>query len=212
MRMRTLAVALIATAGLVGAAFAADEDEMGSKQMTPPKPGAESQALGSFFSTGATWTGEVPAGALGPDSPATTSHGKAVCHEILGGFWYVCEIEDVMGTGDNATTWNGHMVVGYDVNEGAYRAMIADNLGNLTEFEGEMDDNTFVLETPEPVMMMGQMMKDRLTWVKQDDGNMKFTDEHQMGDDEDWTPFETAVMKPLEGMMKDEMKGMMKKK
>lgn len=219
MKMRVFGMALFAAVVLAGAAFAADDEMSSGQEMMPPKPGPEAKALGSFFRSGATWTGEVPAGALGPDAPATTSHGKAVCHEILGGLWYVCDVEDVIGTGDQAITWKGHMVFGYDVAEGAYRCAVVDNMGTLANFDGDMDDDTFVLETPEPVMNMGQMMKDRLTWVKQDDGTMKFTDEHQVGDDEDWTMFESAVMKPLAddsgkmGKMKEAMKakGTMKK-
>lgn len=164
-----------------------------SAGMAAPKPGEESKALGMFFAHGGTWTGKVPPGAVGPNSPEMTSHGTAMCHSMFGGFWYGCDVVDTMGSGKSAMTWRGHMVVGYDTSTKAYRSVVTDNVGTMAMFNGTLEGKKFVLETPDDVMMMGQMMKDRLTWDLSDGKTMKFTDEHKMGAG-DWTMFESADM------------------
>jgi hypothetical protein len=90
-------------------------------------------------------------------------------------------------------TWKGHMVVGYDVNAKAYKATCVDNMGSLTNFDGMLEGTKFTLVTPTEVMMMGQMMKDRLTWDMADPKAIKFTDEHQVGGG-NWTLIESTTM------------------
>ena len=175
-------------------------------QMAPPKAGPESMALDKYFGKSVMWTGQVAAGVMGPGSMATTSHGKAMCHKTLDGFWYTCEVEDMMGAGKDAVTWKGHMFVGYDLGTKAYKGVAVDNMGMLTMFDGTMSDNTFVLETPQEVMMMGQMMKDRMTWEMGAGGMMTFKDEHQMGGG-DWMLAESGTMKPMATMKGKMAKG-----
>lgn len=161
-----------------------------------PKPTEASKAIAMIFGRSATWTGTVPVGAMGPNSPAMPSHGKANCHPAFGGFCYVCDVEDLMGSGKEAMTWKGHVVVGYDLASSSYRGFSADNMGALTTYDGTLDGKKFSLETPNEVMMMGQKMKDRLTWDATDENNIKFTDEHQMGGGP-WTMFESSDMTPM---------------
>ncbi|MGE5176706.1 MAG: DUF1579 family protein [Hyphomicrobiales bacterium] len=191
-------ILLLAATWIVGAAGTAVAEPTGTKEMAPPKSGPETAAVLSLFGHGATWDGQVPAGALGPNAPATTSHGRAVCGPAVDGFWCRCEIEDRMGEGKNAKTWRGHMVVGYDVPSKAYRAFIADNTGAFQVFDGTMEGNTLTLTTPQPISFMGMMLRDRLTFVGGPDGVIaSFKDEHQVGDGP-WMPFETvAHMTPL---------------
>jgi hypothetical protein len=186
-----LAAVLLVSIGALSLVAIARADEM-----TPPKPGPETMALDKFFAKGGTWTGQCPAGAMGADSKAMTTHGKAVCRKTLDGFWYVCEVEDMMGTGKEAMTWKGRMMVGYDLGTKSYKSVVVDNMGTLAMFNGTLDGNTFVLETPEQVMMMGQMMKDRLTWTLNPDGTIDFKDEHQTGEGQ-WMTFESATVKPM---------------
>ena len=133
---------------------------------------------------------------MGPDSKEMTTHGRVMTHPLYGGLWYVCEVEDVMGTGKAAMTWKGHMIVGYDLGAKGYRAVAVDNMGLSTPWEGSLEGNKFMLWTPSDVMMMGQMMKDRLTWVMQDDGTFSFTDEHKIGE-ADWMTAESGTMKTM---------------
>ena len=187
--------AMILTLALGAALAAADE------MMMMPKAGPESMALAKFFGKNATWTGHCPAGAMGPDSKEVTTHGKVTTHSMYGGLWYACDVEDMMGTGKQAMTWKGHMIVGWDMGAKAYRGFAVDNMGVGTPWEGQMEGNKFSLWTPNDVMMMGQMMKDRLTWVINDDGTVAFTDEHKVGEG-DWMVAETGTMKMMGGKAK----------
>lgn len=125
------------------------------------------------------WKGNVEAGAMGPGSAATHSQGKAASRRILDHAWSVCEFEEKYGEGKAAVTWKAQMVVGFDTIAKAYKAVLVDNSRSMTSFDGRMEGRKFVLETSAPVLMMGQLMKDRLTWDMTDPRNIQFTDEHQ---------------------------------
>ena len=86
------------------------------------------------------------------------------------------------------------MVVGYDAGARAYRGFSADNMGAMVMWNGTLDGNKFVLESAAPFPMMGQMMDDRLTWVRNGDGSLAFTDEHR-SQGGNWVVGETATMK-----------------
>jgi hypothetical protein len=162
--------------------------------MMMPKPGAEMKAIAPIFGVGAaSWKGDVKAGAMGPNSPATTSHGKVTLHSMFGGLWYACDVDETYGTGKTAMTWKGHMIIGWDTNAKAYKGGSVDNMGAMTSWDGSLDGTKFSLVTPNEIMMMGQMMKDRLTWDMADPKAIKFTDEHQMGGG-DWMLVESATM------------------
>ena len=173
----------------VGVAWSQEKMEM-------PKPGPEVKALAPVFGVNGTWHGKVEAGATGPDSKETVSHGKAMCHPMLGGMWYACDVEDTWGTGRDAMTWKGHMTVGYDLGSKSYKASVVDNMGTITMFDGTLNGTTFALETPNEVMVMGAMMKDRLTWDFSDPKAIKYTDDHKASDG-DWKLCESATMTPL---------------
>src|ERR1043166_748553 len=184
-------VMLVACCGGIAAGVAWSQD-------TPamPKPGDEVKALAPVFGVSGTWHGKVEAGAMGPDSKATVAHGKAMCHPIVGGMWYVCDVEDTWGSGKDAMTWKGHMTVGYDLASKSYKATVVDNMGTLTVYDGTLNGTTFVLETPSEVMMMGTSMKDRLTWDFSDPKAVKFSNEHKPSG-VDWTLSESATLMPL---------------
>jgi Protein of unknown function (DUF1579) len=201
----TRLVLACAMCGFVAAAVVHADDMSSSSSMQMkqqmPTPGAESKALEKFFGSNATWTGNIPAGAFGPDSKASKSHGHMMSTPLYGGFWYMCDVTDAMGSGKEAMTWKGHMMVGYDMATKSYRGTCIDNMGQMTTFNGTLDGDKFTLETPEPVSMMGQMMKDRLTWTLNADGSScAFTDEHQMAGASDWTTAETATMHSSKSM------------
>ncbi len=187
----------------IGAAIVHADDSMSSSssmQMSAPKAGPEAKALEKFFGANATWTGTMPAGVWGPDSKESKTHGSAMCKPVLGGMWYTCDVVDAMGTGKQAMTWKGHMLVGYDMNTKAYKGTCIDNMGAMTSFNGTLDGDTFTLETPDAVSMMGQMMKDRLTWTMNSDGTVAFTDAHQMAGSNDWVTAESATMHSMKTM------------
>jgi hypothetical protein len=189
-----IAVAAALSIGAPAAVAVAQQSRSDTKEdaMAMPKPGPETAALLKLFGHGATWEGQVAAGALGPDAPATTSPGKAACRPIAGGFWCMCDIQDTMGSGKQAMTWRGHMIVGYDLGTKSYRAATVDNTGVMSIYTGRMEGGTLALETPEAIPFMGMMLKDRLTFVGGADGAMtSFKDEHQVGDG-GWSAFETV--------------------
>ena len=169
-------------------------DEKMSEAMMLPSVGPEAKALAPLFGVDASWVGKLEAGAMGPDSKEMTSRGRAMGHPILRGMWYACDVVDTFGSGRNAMTWKGHMLVGYDMTAKAYRASTVDNMGALTTFNGTMDGHKFMLETPTEVMMMGQMMKDRLSWDMSEPNAIKFKDEHQVAGG-DWKLIESATMR-----------------
>src|SRR5439155_10850454 len=138
---------MLAASCLALTPLAARADEAGAMPM--PKAGPEVAAIAPIFGVGAAaWKGTVEAGAMGPESKATTSHGKVTLHTVLGGMWYACDVEDTYGVGKDAMTWKGHMVVGYDVNAKAYKATCVDNMGTLTNFDGMLEGTKFTLVTP----------------------------------------------------------------
>ena len=196
---------MLAASCLTLAPLAVRADDMGQGSLgAMPKAGPEVMAIAPIFGVGAAaWKGTIEAGAMGPESKATTSHGKVALHALLGGMWYACDVEETYGVGKEAMTWKGHMVVGYDVNAKAYKGACVDNMGTLTNFDGALDGTKFTLVTPTEVMMMGQMLKDRLTWDMADPKAIKFTDEHQVGGG-DWKLVESSTMmatamKPMAG-------------
>jgi hypothetical protein len=196
---------LLLASCLVTAAVAQEASQPGTKpqSMAMPTAGPESKALTKFFGQNLTWTGTFAAGAMGPDSKEMSTKGKAVSHPILGGLWYVCDVEDAVGSGKEAMTWKGHQVVGYDFSAKAYRAVMTDNMGMLTTWNGTLDGDTFVLETPEPMMMGEQMVKSRLTFAHNADGTISFKSEHQMAGGE-WQLAESCTARPAGGKAKGE--------
>jgi len=160
-----------------------------------PKAGAEVKAIAPIFGTSVVWQGKIEAGAMGPDSKPTASHGKATGRSILGGMWYACDFEDTWGTGKGAITWKGQMTVGYDLAARSYKSSFVDNLGTFAMFEGTLNGTTLVLETPTEVMIMGTSMKDRLSWDFSDPKAIKFSEEHK-AINSDWVLVESATLVP----------------
>ena len=214
---KTLFCSVIVAMSMATAAFAADmkpaaspmaspaksgdmkKDDMkgGESAMAMPKAGEESKKLGAFFAHGGTWTGKLPAGAMGPDSKEMTSKGKAVCKEMFNGMAYSCDVTDAMGK----MTWMGHMVTGWDMASKSYKSVMADNMGTITSWTGTMSDDgkKFALESDKEMQMGNSpMFKDRLTW-DMTSGKMMFTDEH--GVNGQWSMWESAEMKGTGAMM-----------
>lgn len=202
--MKACVLCLLAAlvAGSAALALAADQPAGAAAQssMAMPTPGPEAKALEPFFGRTVIWTGTAPAGSMGPDSKETATHGRAICHPMYGGFSYGIDVEDAFGSGNSEFTWKGHMVVGYDSGTKTYKGLSADNTGELVTWNGTLDGDKLVLESAAPILMMGQMLNDRLTWVRQSDGSLAFTDEHQAQGGGDWTLAEKATMHTGGGM------------
>ena len=192
--MKKLTMLTIALGLMCCSVALADDMKSNGAMSMPTGPSAETKAIAKIFNSSYTWTGDVAAGSMGPDSPAMKSYGKAVGHTMLGGYWYACDVEDRWGEGKNSMTWKGHMLVGYDNNTKGYVGMCIDNTGGSCTYQGQLNGTIFSLETPNEVSIMGQMMKERLTWDWTEPGSIKFTDEHQIGG-ADWKASETAIMK-----------------
>lgn len=195
MKNMTVVSAVVAVTCLAGSAWAAGEksqkQQTSGMEMQRPKPGPEDEKLAPFFAKGTSWTGEVPAGAMGPESKATRSHGKATCSAIFNGLAYHCDVQDTIGS----STWKGRLTTAWDRLSNSYKATLVDNMGTITTWTGEMseDGNKYVLTSNEEMKMgaEGPAFKDRLTWDKSS-GRLIFTDEHQV--DGNWQLFEKADM------------------
>jgi hypothetical protein len=164
-------------------------------EMKPPTAGPETQLLKPLAASLST-TGMVPANAMGPGSPATTSKGTHVCKWTADKLWLQCEISDTMGSGKAAMTWKGHMMNGYDYTSKMYRAFVTDNWGMGMMLQGKAEGSKIVLESVGEYEMMGHPMKMRATIDLTDPKAIKFTDERQMGKGGPWTMFEEVTMKP----------------
>jgi hypothetical protein len=158
-----------------------------------PKPAAEIKAQAPHIGGSMTFTGKMLAGAMGPGSPEMPTKGKQVCKAVADGFSYACDITSTAGTGKDAMTWKGHMVLGYDQASKTFKAFGADNMGGLMAMKGEMAGKKFTMTSVEPMTMMGMTFNDRVTW---DLETMKFTDEHQMPGSTEWKVVEEDTLKP----------------
>lgn len=167
------------------------------KPMGPATPGPQDQAIQPVFGRGGTWTGQVPAGARGPNSPATTTQGSADCKAILGGVWYSCDVENRIAPGSpDSEDVLGHMIVGYDRSAQAYQATVIDNQGSpLRTMNGTLTGTRFVLETPKAYPMHGKTAKERMTFDFTDPNNIAYTSEYQVPG-QNWTVMERATIHP----------------
>ncbi len=168
------------------------------EEMKPPKPGPETMALKPLAATLQT-TGNVPAGAMGPSSAAMTTKGTHACKWSTDKLWLNCEIKDTMGTGKQAMTWNGHMMIGWDFTAKMYRALVTDNMGAAMMLQGKMEGSKLPLESVGDYEMMGKPMKLRFTMDMTDPKALKYTDEREMGKSGKWTTFEEGTMKAAGG-------------
>lgn len=177
-----------------GAAAKPEAGAPAGEEMKPPKPGPETMALKPLATT-LQLSGNVPAGAMGPGSPAMTTKGSHACRWSTDKLWLNCEIKDTMGTGKQAMTWNGHMMVGWDFSAKMYRAVITDNMGTAMMLQGKMEGAKLPLESVGDYEMMGHPMKMRFTMDMTDPKAIKYTDERELGKSGKWTTFEEGTMK-----------------
>jgi uncharacterized protein DUF1579 len=166
----------------------------GAEEAMPPKPGAETMALKPLATT-LSLSGNVPAGAMGPNSPAMTTKGTHTCKWSADKLWLNCEIKDTMGTGKQAMTWVGHMTVGWDFSAKMYRAVLTDNMGMAMMMQGKMDGAKLPLESVGDYQMMGHPMKMRFTMDMTDPKALKYADERDIGKSGKFTTFEEGTMK-----------------
>jgi hypothetical protein len=171
----------------MGAPASADE-------MKPPKPGPETLALKPMATT-MQMSGSVPAGAMGPGSAAMTTKGSQSCKWSSDKLWLDCQIKDTMGTGKQAMTWMGHMMIGWDFSAKMYRAVMTDNMGMAMMMQGKMEGSKLPLESVGDYEMMGHPMKMRFTMDMTEPKAIKFTDERELGKSGKWTTFEEGTMK-----------------
>ncbi|MGC4117540.1 MAG: DUF1579 family protein [Myxococcales bacterium] len=191
---------------------------------------SQAQAIAPVFSNPVAWRGEVPSGAMGQNAPQASSQGVANCGPLVQG-WYSCDVTNRYmstqtgqggtgasdqsgqgGTGQMGQTgsmsnmpmmsWAGHMVVGYDANANAYKAIMVDNQGTgLMTYDGTLNGKKLTLTGTAPMMMMGQSQKQRLSFDYTDPNNIQFLDERQPSGQQTWTTFEKATIKPFAGTM-----------
>jgi hypothetical protein len=160
-------------------------------EMTPPKPGPETEAL-KPFSKSLSSTGTVPAGAWAPNSPEMPTKGRATCKWVLNKLWVSCDIKETTGKGKQAMKWEGNWVFGYDVGAKAYRGTMTDNWGMQTAMKGTLEGSKMTWESGE-IQMMGHPTKIRITEDATNPKAIQFTSEHEVNGK--WVVDETAVHK-----------------
>jgi hypothetical protein len=159
----------------------------GGAEMTPPKPGAEQDALKPFVKS-ATFTGTR----IGPDNKEMPSKGKSTCKWLPGNMWAMCDIDETVGAGKTAMHWQGHWVFGYDTAAKGYRGVMTDNWGMMGRMKGTLDGGKMTWESMDEMKMPGMPTKERVT---EDGKTMTF--EGMMNGK--WVPMGTSTMKTAGG-------------
>jgi hypothetical protein len=190
----TKTIVVLACVLSVGGAFAEEKAAAPPAMPAPPKPGPEHEKLKPFAKS-MTWTGKMPAGAMGPGTPEIATKGKSSCKWVANNMWAACDLEDTSGKGKDAITWKAHWMLGYDLAAKEYRAMMADMMGTATTYKGTVDGDKLVLESIGEVDMMGKPGKVRITMDNSDKKTVKFQSEHQFKG-EGWVVDGTSEMKP----------------
>jgi hypothetical protein len=160
--------------------------------MTPPKPGAETDALKPFAHS-STSTGTVPAMAMGNPAEMPTK-AKETCKWSAGGFWISCDIDETVGTGKTAMKWQGHWTFGYDLAAKAYRGVMFTSSGDHMAMKGTLDGAKLTWESAEAMKVPNMPSKLRITEDATDPKAIKFTEEGLLNGK--WVPLSTAVEKP----------------
>jgi hypothetical protein len=164
----------------------------GGMEMTPPKPGAEQDALKPLVK-GGTGTGMH----VGPDGKEVASKSKVTCKWLPGNMWAACDIDETVGAGKTAMKWMGHMVFGYDTAAKGYRAYMTDNWGMSSRMKGTLEGTKMVWESMDEMKMPNMPSKERVTEDFTDPKSEKLTFEGWMGGK--WVPTGNATMKTAGG-------------
>jgi hypothetical protein len=148
--MRHLKLAILATAGLLTAAAAAQAQE---KKMEMPKPGTEVKKLDYFVGN---WTseGEMKPGPWGAGGKMT---GDDKCSWMEGGWFVVCHSDGKSPMG----RMTGIGVMGYDAARKTYTWNGFNNMGENEKAEGTVAGKTWTYTNES--MMGGKPMKGRYT-------------------------------------------------
>jgi Protein of unknown function (DUF1579) len=172
--MKHLKLAILATAGLLAAAAAAQGQE---KKMEAPKPAPEVKNL-DYFAGHWTSEGEMKPGPWGAGGKMT---GDSHCSWMSGGFFLVCN-EDVSGT---MGKMHGMGVLGYDAGSKSYTWNGFNSMGENEHAKGAKDGKTWTYTTES--MMGGKPMKGRYTMVETSPTSYDFKMETSE-DGKTWSP------------------------
>lgn len=144
----------------------------------PIKAGPEMKELARFHRD-ITWTGEIEAGGMGPDTPPMIAVGWGAHEAIQEGRWIVgnYEQEQFLVDGTPVLRWQLHWVAGWDPVHEEYRATIADNYGRADVLHGRIEDDRLIFETigEAPVRL-------KLTWDASDPMQIVWRNEVSAGD------------------------------
>lgn len=163
-------------------------------EMTPPKPGPETEALKPFAKS-FSMTGTVPANAMGNEKELSTK-ARGTCKWVAGNMWVACDIDETVGTGKTAQKWAGHWVFGYDYAAKSYRGVMVSSMGEHMGMNGTLEDKKMTWESMHEMKGLppGMPTKLRITEDATDPKAIKFTEEGWVGGK--WVTSTTATMKP----------------
>jgi hypothetical protein len=150
-------------------------------EMTPPKPGPETEALKPFVHNIAS-TGTIAANSMG-NNPEMPTKGKATCHWAVNNFWAMCDIDETTGTGKTAMKWVAHWMFGYDMVAKGYRGVMLDNMGMMMPMKGTLEGTKLTWESMNEMKggPPGMPTKIRFAMDAADPKNIKFTEEGMVG-------------------------------
>lgn len=166
----------------------------GNEKWTPPPPlrtGPEMEALKKFHFD-CTWTGTVKSGGMGPNSPEMAVVGKGLFHPIMEGLWLIGDFEqDQLVQDEVILRWKAHYMVGWSVQEQAYKIALVDSNGVAGTMKGRIEGNRFVAETYDQSPVKLQMV-----WELLDDGSIRWINRGAVNG-RDWFLIEEYICTPL---------------
>jgi hypothetical protein len=173
--------ALCSISGLAaaqGAAPAGKKDEQKAPAMEIPKPAPELDQLKVLEGT---WNcdGTMPAGAMGPGSPAQSVKSTMKMKKSLDGFWYMTDYEEKK-TKTHPVAIKAHGPMGFDPTAKKFVMMGVDNMGGyVTETSTGWEGDKMVLTGDG--MLMGQKASVRDTITKKGNNELVWASDMKMG-------------------------------
>jgi hypothetical protein len=99
------------------------------------------------------------------------------CKWFANGWWQLCDIEDNIGTGNEARQWTAHWISGWDSGHKEYRGFIFDSDGTSSAMRGRLEGSKLIYESMDDCIMHGVATRLRFTFDSSHPEGIDFTAE-----------------------------------
>jgi hypothetical protein len=112
------------------------------------------------------------------------SEGTHVGRAVMDGLFLEFDIADVATTGSIKVPWKARILLGFDRQDGVYRAAIADSQGTMGFLEGKLEGTRLRMNLKSKNTIDGRPFNYRLTFDMRDHASISFSSEvqHDTGD------------------------------